>query len=65
MEMLYQRFFTRAPEFLKDGAVMVLYTMEPDLVRKNISGCGEYEKLEEYLINEKHPTFVFVLRVRK
>ena len=64
-EMLYQKFFERAPEFLKDEAVMVLYTMEPDLVRKIISGCGEYEKLEEFLINEKRPTFVFVLRIRK
>lgn len=62
---LYGRFFERAKLFLKDQGVLVLYTMEPELVETGLRRHPEYHRLEEFLINEKNQTKVFVITVKK
>lgn len=61
---LYHNFFVKALSHLKPEGIMVLYTMNPELVQRELSHCKEYEKKEEFLINEKNQTKVFVLQVR-
>lgn len=65
LAQLYWRFFEKALTHLKDEAVMILYTMNPELVLQGIRGRKEYRIAEEFLINEKNQTKVFVLSVRK
>ena len=50
---------------LKDGGMMVLYTMEPELAEAAAAGRPEYELLEEFLLNEKNDTRVMVFRIKK
>ncbi len=58
---LYRRFFERASGFLKQDGVMILYTMDPKLVEENLSGSTVFRKEQEFLINEKNLTKVFVI----
>ncbi len=62
LEALYGRFFGKAGEHLKREGIVVLYTMNPELVEKGLRQFGQYDKLEEFLINEKNQTKVYVLR---
>lgn len=61
LEVLYRRFFQRAPGFLKQDGVMILYTMDPKLVEENLSHSSGLRKEQEFLINEKNLTKVFVI----
>ena len=61
LEELYWKFFVKAAEHLKEDGILILYTMNPELVEKNLSSSSGYEKLEEFLINEKNQTRVYVL----
>jgi len=63
LAQLYRRFFEKALTHLKEEAVMILYTMNPELVAQGIRGRREYEIAEEFLINEKNQTKVFVLKI--
>ena len=65
LEELYRKFFAKAAGHLKEDGILILYTMNPELVEKNLSGSSGYEKLEEFLINEKNQTRVYVLGRRK
>lgn len=62
---LYGRFFEKSLTHLKDGGMMVLYTMEPELAEAAAAGRPEYELLEEFLLNEKNDTRVMVFRIKK
>ena len=61
LEELYWKFFVKAAEHLKEDGILILYTMNPELVEKNLSSSSGYERLEEFLINEKNQTRVYVL----
>lgn len=58
---IYRRFFERAPLFLKPEGLLILYTMDPGLVEENLSGSSVFHKEQEFLINEKNRTKVFVI----
>ncbi len=62
---LYGRFFEKSLTHLKDGGMMVLYTMEPEPAEAAAAGRPEYELLEEFLLNEKNDTRVMVFRIKK
>lgn len=63
LALLYRRFAGKALCHLKDGAVVILYTMDPDLAEREILTQVEYKKLASFLINEKNGTSVYVLQV--
>lgn len=63
LERLYENFFVKALDHLTEEGIMVLYTMEPGLVKR--FSRGTYELLEEFLINEKNDTRVMVLQRKK
>lgn len=65
LELLYHRFFVKAEEHLKEEGILVLYTMNPELVLRELKTAKNYQKLEEFLINEKNQTKVFVLKLAK
>lgn len=65
LERLYGNFFEKSLLHLKKEGILILYTMEPDLARRQIRRLGEYELLEEFLMNEKNQTEVMVIRRKK
>lgn len=62
LETLYVRFFGKAAQHLKKAGIVILYTMNPELVESGLGQSGRYEKLEEFLVNERNQTKVYVLR---
>lgn len=58
---LYRRFFDRAYEFLKEDGVIILYTMNPELAERELNRHSGFQKREEFLLNEKNLTKVFVI----
>lgn len=64
LQELYHKFFAKSLTHLKKEGIVVMYTMNPELVEKELREFARYEKLEEFLINEKNQTRVYVLRVR-
>lgn len=61
VDALYRRFFAAAPSFLKDGAVVVLYSHDRTLV-KVLAPKHRFAVEEEFEISRKEGTYVFILR---
>lgn len=59
---LYREFFRKAPQHLKDNAVLILYVTEPQFVAEAVRRHPEYRVEETFLLNEKNHTTVYVLR---
>ena len=57
---LYLRFFEKAKEHLKEGAVLVLYVRNPAMVKKCADRYG-YRIEKEFEINKKEQSYVFVI----
>lgn len=62
--ILYARFFDRAQEFLKEGGIVIQYTMDPGLTERELKRRPGFRKKEEYLLNEKNQTKVFIIEKR-
>jgi len=60
LEQLYRKFFVKAKEHLKEDAVMVLYTRNPELVKKYAQRSG-YRVEKEFETNKIERSYVFVL----
>lgn len=58
---LYQRFFVKAPEHLKNGAVMILYSHNKEFVKKLLNR-KIYRLEEEFEISKKEGAYLFVIR---
>ncbi|MDO5344446.1 MAG: methyltransferase domain-containing protein [Lachnospiraceae bacterium] len=58
---LYHRFFDRAYEFLKEDGILILYTMNPELTVRELNRHSGFQKKEEFLLNEKNLTKVYVI----
>lgn len=61
LSLLYERFFEKASTLLKKNAVIVMYTAQPDLVRREVKRYADYRIAESYILNEKNNTTVFVI----
>ena len=59
---LYLKFFRKAPQHLKENAVLILYVTEPQFVAEAVRRHPEYRVEETFLLNEKNRTTVYVLR---
>lgn len=62
LEQLYRKFFVKAKEHLKEGAVLVLYVRNPELVKKYAERRG-YRMEKEFEINKIERSYVFVLQL--
>lgn len=62
---LYLEFFRKAPQYLKENAVLILYVTEPQFVAEAVRRHPEYRVEEMFLLNEKNRTTVYVLRYLK
>lgn len=60
---IYDRFFLKIPQHLKDGALIVLYSHNKDFVFQLINR-SDFQLLEEYEISRREETYVLVLRYR-
>ncbi len=58
---LYHDFFAKIPDLLESGAVLVLYSTEPNYVLESVREHEEFEIEKKFLINEKKGTTVFVI----
>lgn len=59
---LYLDFFERIGAYLREDAILVLYVTEPQFLEEAVRRRKQYQILEEFLINEKNGTSVFVIR---
>ena len=55
----------KAPQHLKENAVLILYVTEPQFVAEAVRRHPEYWVEEMFLLNEKNRTTVYVLRYLK
>ena len=58
---LYKKFWIKAKEHLKQGAVMVLYFYDRDILQSTLRNEW-YEVLEEFEISKKEGAYCYVLR---
>ena len=58
---LYQKFFAKAPEHLKKGAVLVLYSHDRDYIKRLINP-KVYRIEQEYEISRKEESYLFIIR---
>lgn len=63
--LLYNDFFEKALTFLKDEAIIVMYTRDQYLVRKNVRLRGEYTVIKEYELSKKEEAYLYILKVSK
>ncbi|MDF2615018.1 MAG: methylase [Clostridia bacterium] len=65
IEGLYNRFFEKSIEVLKDEAIIVMYTRDRDLVKENVRNRKQFTVIKEYEISKKEKAYVFILQVKK
>jgi len=58
---LYHRFFETIGKLLKEEAVLVIYSSEPNYVLESVRVWSEYRIEKRFLLNEKNNTTVFVI----
>lgn len=58
---LYERFFVKAKEHLKENAILILYSHNRDFVRK-LANKAPYKIEKEYEISMMEGTYVYVIR---
>lgn len=58
---LYKKFFIKAPEHMKHGGVMILYSHNRDYIRK-LCNRNIYRLEQEYEISKKEGAYLFVIR---
>ena len=64
MDTFYYEFFKKAEEVLAEDAVVIMYTNEASLARKNRRKNGKYELLEEMCILPKTEYYVMIMRYK-
>lgn len=62
IDMLYGKFFDKAQEVLAEEAILVLYVHDRAFVKNHVRRHKNMQILEEFLINAKEGTFVFVIQ---
>lgn len=60
---IYKRFFRKIPQHLNEGALVVLYSHNKDLVKK-MTPWSDFRLLKEYEISKREETYVFILRYK-
>lgn len=60
---IYQQFFHKLPQHLKEGAVIILYSHNKDYV-KQMTARTDFKMLKEVLISKREETYVLILQYR-
>lgn len=61
--IIYKQFFNKAPQHLKPGGLVVLYSHNKGYVKQMIAGTDFY-LLKEYEISKREETYVFILQYK-
>ncbi|PHV69973.1 RNA methyltransferase [Sporanaerobium hydrogeniformans] len=62
---LYKSFFSKALEFLKQEAIIVLYTRNKEFVEEEVMKRKAYSIREMYPISKKENAYLYILQVHK
>lgn len=65
MAMLYNNFFRKALEVLKDEAIIVMYTRDKELVLKGVAQNKAYAIIQEYVISKKEGAYLYIIKVQQ
>ncbi|MGL4344866.1 MAG: TRM11 family SAM-dependent methyltransferase [Cellulosilyticaceae bacterium] len=65
MALLYDRFFKKSLDVLKDEGIIVMYTRDPELLVGALRGKKAYTVCERHEISQKENAYLFILRVNK
>ncbi|MEG0500722.1 MAG: methyltransferase [Cellulosilyticaceae bacterium] len=65
IEVLYERFFEKASDLLKDKATLIMYTRNKELVHSSIRNRKQYTVVKEYEISRKEAAYVCIVQVKK
>ncbi len=65
LRQLYHRFFETAPALLKDEAILILYTSDPNYVVESVRAGKDYRIERSFLFNEKKGTTVYVITYQR
>lgn len=63
-DILYERFFKKAEEVLKDGGIICMYCNEKNFVKKQLRLRESFTLLQEYSMDEKDSYYLFLIRKR-
>ena len=58
---LYRRFFQKAKEHLKKNGIMILYSHNPEYMKKLLNP-REYRLEQEYEISKKEKAYLYIIR---
>ena len=65
MAMLYNNFFRKALEVLKDEAIIVMYTRDKELVLKGVAQNKACSIVQEYSISKKEGAYLYIIKVQQ
>ena len=58
---IYRKFFPKADELLQNKGIILLYSNERELLKKNLQAHANFQMLEEFIIDERNKTYLFVI----
>lgn len=61
LDTLYKKFFKKAEEVLTDSGIIIMYSGEKNLVKKYLRLHKNLKLLREFLMDERHDTYVFII----
>ena len=61
---LYERFFEKSRELLKENGIMVLYTMEEAILKNCLKKYSFIKEQQQFLINDRERSVLFVLGMK-
>lgn len=64
LDSLYEKLFTRAEEWLNPGGILVLYSGEEGMVKKQVRLHKSFKMEKEVCISEKQKQYLFVIRYK-
>lgn len=65
MELLYNKFFDKALEVLKDEGILVIYTRDKACLIKGVHRRKEYSVLQMHEISKKEDAYLYILQINK
>lgn len=60
-DRFYTDFFEKSKELLKEDGIIIIYSDEKNIIKKNIRLSEEYKLIREYVFNEREGYSVFVI----
>ena len=64
MDALYASFFEKSKEILAPGGVMIFYSNEEGMVKKQLRLHTEYRLIQEFVISEKRHFSLYIVGIK-